>query len=242
MSSHAMPSIDPLEIEHFTKLADTWWDENGPFKALHQLNPLRISFIRDHIHKNFSQATHGLQGITILDVGCGGGLLSEPLARMGATVTAIDATPENVNTAKTHAESMGLSIDYRFEAVEDHTGTYDVVVAMEIIEHVADVPSFIQSCVHRVKPGGLIFFSTINRTWKSYLLGIVAAEHVLKWVPKGTHQWNKFVTPEEIKQALACNKTDILEQTGVLFDPLRNTWIASRRDGVNYMCVGQKQS
>lgn len=236
---HARPinSVDPAEIQHFTTLATTWWDENGPFKALHQLNPLRLSFIRDHIRNHFSD----LKDLNILDVGCGGGLLSEPLTRMGARVTGLDATEENILTAKAHAQEMGLEIDYQFSTVEEHTNMYDIIVAMEIVEHVADVPSFVAACVQRLKPGGLIFLSTINRTWKSYVLGIVAAEHILQWVPKGTHQWNKFVTPEELKTALLNAQVHMVEHTGVLFDPLHNNWMLSQRDGVNYMCVGKKE-
>ncbi len=236
-------SIDQKEIEHFRTLAATWWDEAGPYKALHQLNPLRLAFIRDNICTHLSHSENKakpLEGLRILDIGCGGGLLSEPIARMGAQVTGVDATEENIKLARTHAEQMGLEIDYRFSTAEDLTGTYDVVLAMEIVEHVVDVQSFIASCVKLVKPDGLIFFSTINRTWKSYLLAIVAAENILGWVPKGTHQWDKFVTPDELNSGLKQNGVDLLQHTGVLFDPLRGTWIQSARDGVNYMLVGKK--
>jgi 2-polyprenyl-6-hydroxyphenyl methylase/3-demethylubiquinone-9 3-methyltransferase len=240
--TNSVNSIDPKEIEHFRTLAATWWDEAGPYKALHQLNPLRLAFIRDNILKHLSaeEPTTSLSGLKVLDIGCGGGLLSEPMARMGAQVKGVDATAENIQLAKLHAEEMGLDIDYEFAAAEDLKGTYDVVLAMEIVEHVADVPSFITSCAKLVRPGGLIFMSTINRTWKSYLLGIVAAEHILKWVPKGTHQWDKFVTPDELKANLNRNDVDVIDHTGVLFDPLRGTWVQSGRDGVNYMLVGKK--
>lgn len=236
-------SIDPLEIEHFRTLATTWWDENGPYKGLHQMNPLRLAFIRDHILQTLSPSADlnkPLAGLRVLDVGCGGGLLCEPMARMGASVTGVDATAENIHLARAHQEQMGLDIDYQISAAEDLEGTYDVVLAMEIIEHVADVQSFISTCARLVRPGGLVFFSTINRTWKSYLLGIVAAEHVLQWVPKGTHQWNKFVTPDELHSGLKNNNVELLAHTGVLFDPLKGSWQQSSRDGVNYMLVGKK--
>jgi 2-polyprenyl-6-hydroxyphenyl methylase/3-demethylubiquinone-9 3-methyltransferase len=241
--SQSKNSIDPKEIEHFRTLAATWWDENGPYKGLHQLNPLRLAFIRDHIVDHLKPAgtqAKPLEGISVLDVGCGGGLLSEPMARMGAHVKGIDATAENIHLARIHSEQSGLTIDYEFTTAEEQTDTYDVVLAMEIVEHVADVKSFVASCARLVRPGGLIFFSTINRTWKSYLLGIIAAEHILQWVPKGTHQWNKFVTPHELNSALKGNEVQILAHTGVLFDPLKGQWTLSTRDGVNYMLVGQK--
>ncbi len=244
--SHAtapINSVDPKEIEHFKTLSQTWWDENGPYKALHQLNPLRLAFIRDYIIQHLKpeeNANKPLQGITVIDIGCGGGLLSEPMARMGAKVKGIDATAENIPLARHHMEESGLDIDYQFSTAEDQQGTYDVVLAMEIVEHVADVNSFIASCTKLVKPGGLIFLSTINRTWKSYLLGIVAAEHILKWVPKGTHQWDKFVTPQELNSALNENGMEVFAHTGVLFDPLQGQWVKSSRDGVNYMLAARK--
>jgi 2-polyprenyl-6-hydroxyphenyl methylase / 3-demethylubiquinone-9 3-methyltransferase len=236
-------SIDSKEIEHFRTLAASWWDENGPYKALHQLNPLRLAFIRDNILKHLKPSTNdtkSLENITVLDVGCGGGLLCEPMSRMGATVKGIDATEENIQLARLHAEQTGLCIDYEVAPAEEQSGTYDVVLAMEIVEHVADVNSFVASCCNLVRPDGLIYFSTINRTWKSYLLGILAAEHVLKWVPKGTHQWDKFVTPDELKSALKANGIEVIAHTGVLFDPLLGQWVESTRDGVNYMLVGKK--
>lgn len=238
-------SIDPNEIEHFRSLSTTWWDENGPFKALHQLNPVRLTFIRDHIIKQFQlppSPTKPLEGISVLDIGCGGGLLTEPMTRMGAKIHGIDATEENIQLARLHAQEQGLEIDYDVRTAEEQTGLFDVVLAMEIVEHVADVPSFVASCARLVKPGGLIFMSTMNRTWKSYLLGIVAAERILKWVPKGTHQWNKFVTPDELRKALSFGDIGIIAHTGVLFDPIRGSWIESSRDGVNYMLAGRKVS
>lgn len=243
MQYQATSSIDPMEIEHFRSLAATWWDEKGPYKALHQLNPVRLTFIRDHILTHFcldSQKLGPLQDLSVIDIGCGGGLLSVPMARMGAHVTGVDATLENIEVAKLHAELMNLDVQYVHSSAEEMVGEYDVVLAMEIIEHVTDVQSFIASCSRLVKPGGLIFFSTINRTWKSYALGIVAAEHILQWVPKGTHQWDKFVTPEELNNGLTNNGIAVIDHTGVLFDPLRGQWIKSNRDGVNYMLVGKK--
>lgn len=236
-------SIDPREIEHFRSLATTWWDENGAYKSLHRLNPTRLKYIRDHSIQHFdlnSKNAQPLKDLKILDIGCGGGLLCEPMTRLGAKVRGIDATAENIKSAQIHATAMNLIIDYACSPAEEETGLYDAVLAMEIVEHVTDLDSFVATCARLVRPGGLIFFSTLNRTWKSFLLGIVAAEYILGWVPKGTHQWQKFVTPEELEASLTHNSVSTLDQTGVILDPLRGDWILSARNGVNYMLVGVK--
>ena len=243
MTQLASITIDQEEINHFQKLANTWWDEEGPYKSLHQLNPLRLSYIKDHILKHFQKdldACNPLKGLSILDIGCGGGLLCEPLTRLGAKVKGIDATSETIEVAKLHSSQMDLKIEYECSSAEKQQGTYDVVLCMEIVEHVADLSHFIKVSSQLVRPGGLIFLSTLNRTWKSYIFGIVAAEYILRWVPKGTHQWEKFVKPKELKEHLTQNNISPLEETGVILDPLKGIWTLSPRQGVNYMMVGER--
>lgn len=220
-------TVDEAEIAQFAKLADTWWDANGPMKPLHQMNPVRLSFIKDH--------TGGLSGKSVLDVGCGAGLLSEPMARMGGKVTAIDAAAKSIEIAKAHAKNEGLSIDYRCTAVEDMTEQFDVVTALEIIEHVADVPAFLDALSARVKPGGTLFISTLNRTAKSYLMAIVGAEYVLQILPKGTHDWKKFLTPSEVVIPTEKRGFKLKELKGMFFHPLSKTWSLSDRTDVNYI-------
>lgn len=241
MAQQVLATVDYEEIEHFRTLSDTWWDEQGPYKGLHQLNPLRIEYILSHIQTSDSKI-QPLKNLSILDIGCGGGLLCEPMARLGAEVKGIDAAFESIEVAKVHAKDLGLNIDYSCSTAEEEQGRYDVVLCMEIIEHVANLSQFIEASTRLVRPGGLIFYSSLNRTWKSYLLGIVAAEHILRWVPKGTHQWEKFVKPKELKELLLKNKVQPLNQTGVIMDPLKGQWTLSPREGVNYMMVGQKDS
>lgn len=237
-------TVDPQEIEHFRQTAATWWDESGPYKALHQLNPLRIQYIRDHIIQHFARPVQAkpLDGLRLLDIGCGGGLLCEPMARLGAQVTGIDATLESIEVAKMHAYDMNLAIDYKCSNAETEGGQYDVVLCMEIIEHVAHLEEFIKAATHLVCPGGLIFLSTLNRTWQSYVFGILAAEYVLGWVPRGTHQWDKFVKPKELKDLLRLNNVDPYDLTGAVLNPLEGDWKLSRRQGINYMLVGKKLS
>jgi 2-polyprenyl-6-hydroxyphenyl methylase / 3-demethylubiquinone-9 3-methyltransferase len=236
-------TVDPAEVARFEAIARTWWDPKGPMRTLHKFNPVRLSFIRDETARRFGRDPHSpdcLAGLSLIDVGCGGGVLSEPLARLGATVTGLDPAPTNIEVAKLHAERAGIEIDYRGERIEDVVARgerFDVVVAMEVVEHVADVEAFVAACCMAVKPGGLIFMATINRTLRAYALAIVGAEYVLGWLPKGTHQWDKFVTPAELESAIEAGGLDVIETTGVVYNPLADRWSISRDTGVNYMTV-----
>ena len=206
----ADPTLDLREVERFERLAGAWWDPNGKFRPLHQQGPARLRFIRDALMRHFKRPPEGglkpLQGLSVLDVGCGGGLVAEPLARLGARVTGIDPTPEAIATARGHAEAQGLAIDYRAARIEDLRAageTFDAVVCLEVVEHVPDVGGFVRILGDLIRPGGAAVLSTLNRTWKSYALAIVAAEYVLGWLPRGTHDWQRFVTPEELERHLA---------------------------------------
>jgi 2-polyprenyl-6-hydroxyphenyl methylase/3-demethylubiquinone-9 3-methyltransferase len=240
-------SVNPEEIKNFEALAHEWWDENGAFKMLHQLNPPRLQFIKNHICQVFDKNPHHLKcfkGLEILDVGCGGGLLSEPLARLGATVTAIDAGQDNIEAAKSHARRQRLAIDYQTMSVErlaQKKKRFDAVISMEVVEHVADLESFLVSCCKLLKPGGLLFLSTLNRTLKSYMLAIVGAEYVLKWIPKGTHQWQKFLRPSELYHSLFPQGVLISDIKGLVFKPFSGTWILSDNIDVNYLLCGIKK-
>jgi 2-polyprenyl-6-hydroxyphenyl methylase/3-demethylubiquinone-9 3-methyltransferase len=239
-------SIDPREIERFDAMAADWWNPRGTMKALHRLNPLRLRYIRDRIADRFGRsatALDGLKGLSLADIGCGAGLLSEPLARLGGTVTGVDAAPTNIEMARRHAAQSGLAVDYRAITAEEllvGEDRFDVVLAMEIVEHVTDAAAFLQSCAGLVKPGGLLFVSTINRTMKAYALAIVAAERVLRWVPQGTHDWDKFVTPDEIVAAVNPEGLAESDRSGVTYNPLLDEWRLSRDVDVNYMMVFAK--
>ncbi len=230
-------TVDNDEISHFDSLAQAWWDEGGAFKSLHKLNPTRVKYIRDHSVKHFQQS---LKNLTILDVGCGGGLLTEPLARMGAQVTGIDASIKNIQVAKDHAQKQALTIDYQAVAAETLSAKFDIVTCMEVIEHVASVDQFLATCCKLVKPGGILFLSTLNRTLKSYLLGIIAAEYILGWVPKGTHQWQKFMRPQELEKILRTHNFGIHDLKGVNYAPLSDEWLTTEESSVNYMLCAQK--
>lgn len=239
---------DASEIAQFDRLGDEWWDEEGAMKPLHALNPTRMEYIKTQIcrHTGKNAGDHvALKGLSIADIGCGGGLVTEPLARMGATVTGIDAGKENLKVAKTHAEKQGLNITYLHTTSEEvvETGaSYDVVTALEIIEHVADTDLFIQSCCRLVKPGGMIIFSTLNRTAKSYLLGIVAAERILRWLPVGTHDWKKFMKPSEIAKPLQKNGFQVKDISGLVYHPLSDDFSLSKHDlGVNYFLTAVRK-
>jgi len=237
-----MQTVDPLEIEHFKTLARHWWDEDGPFKTLHQLNPVRIDYILKYIQQHFNVSQKKLESLRFLDVGCGGGLLSEPLARLGAHVTALDAVAENIAFAQQHAQEMGLTIHYIHSCVEDFQDQpFDVVTALEILEHVQNPALFIQHCCRLVRPGGLLFFSTINRTFKAYVLAIKIAEDILNLIPRGTHQWQKFLRPKEIEKYLTQNNCKILNRTGIKVDLLHKTMKLTDNCDVNYMMVAQKE-
>lgn len=242
--SAASASVDPAEVAKFSKLSEQWWDPKGKMAPLHKINPLRLTYIRDAACRKFERNVKSLNclaGLRMLDIGCGAGLLCEPFTRLGAQVIGIDPSATNISVAKLHADKAQMSIDYRCTTVEemDPRERFDIVLAMEVIEHVVDVGAFLDRCALMLKPGGLMVISTLNRNWKSFALGIVAAEYVLRWLPRGTHQWDKFVTPEELTHHLARNKLTITEQTGVIYSPLADRWSLSSDLDVNYMVVAE---
>lgn len=245
-ASEHLSSTDPKELAKFSAMAAEWWDPSGKFKPLHKFNPIRLNFIRDQVSHHFGRAaveSHPLQGLTLLDMGCGGGLLSEPMCRLGAHVTGADALAVNIKTASVHAEEQGLEINY-LEATAElllaRQATFDVVLAMEIVEHVASVPEFLTTCAGLVKPGGLMIVATLNRTMKSYGLAIVGAEYILRWVPAGTHDWDKFVKPEEITDPLGAAGLNVEEPFGVSYQPFSGQWSLSSDTSVNYMMLATK--
>ena len=240
-------TIDADEVAKFTAMADEWWDLHGKFKSLHVFNPIRIAYIRDTVAAHFGKNTEEdtpLSGLSFLDIGCGGGLLAEPLTRLGAKMTALDASEKNIKIAKLHAEQGDLTIDYQHKAAETlaETGAqFDVVMAMEVVEHVADVEHFIASAAKMVKPGGLLFMATLNRTLKSYALAIIGAEYILRWLPRGTHDWNKFLRPSELEVHIRHNGLHLEALQGVTFNPLNNQWKLSKDVNVNYMLYAEKK-
>jgi 2-polyprenyl-6-hydroxyphenyl methylase / 3-demethylubiquinone-9 3-methyltransferase len=243
MTDAASSTVDPQEVARFERIAETWWDSKGPMRILHVFNPVRLSYIRDEACRRFGRdpkSARSLEGLSILDVGCGGGVLSEPLARLGASVTGLDPAPTNVAVAKLHAERSGISVDYRNETVEEVAARgerFDIVLAMEVVEHVADVQAFVEACATSIKPGGLLFMATLNRTLRSFAFAIVGAEYVLGWLPKGTHQWEKFVTPDELTKAIEATGLTVTDLQGVVYNPLRDRWSLSRDMAVNYMAL-----
>jgi 2-polyprenyl-6-hydroxyphenyl methylase / 3-demethylubiquinone-9 3-methyltransferase len=243
-SSASGSSVDPAEVAKFSKLSDEWWDPRGKMAPLHKINPLRLTYIRDAACRKFERNVRSLNclgGLRILDIGCGAGLLCEPFTRLGAQVIGIDPSASNIAAARLHAEKGHLSIDYRCTTVEDMDvrERFDIVLAMEVVEHVTDVGAFLKRCTAMLKPGGLMVVSTLNRNWKSFALAIVGAEYVLRWLPRGTHQWNKFVTPDELARHLADNNLTITEQAGVIYNPLADKWTISSDMDVNYMVVAE---
>jgi len=236
-------TASPGEVAKFSALADSWWNPSGAFRPLHKFNPARVGFIRDRLLTHFGrdpEAERPFAGLSLLDIGCGGGLIAEPMARLGFTVTAIDASDENIGTARVHAERSNLSIDYRTAVPEDVTGAYDAVLALEVIEHVADVDAFWHAAAARVKPGGALIAATLNRTMKSFALGKVAAEYVLRWVPAGTHDWRKFVRPSELVRALRHNGLQVGGLAGVSYNLFLDRWEVTDDLGVNYMAFATK--
>jgi 2-polyprenyl-6-hydroxyphenyl methylase/3-demethylubiquinone-9 3-methyltransferase len=239
-------TVDPAEVARFERIAETWWDPKGPMGTLHKFNPVRLAYIRDEACRRFGRdlkSVRSLEDLAILDVGCGGGVLSEPLARLGAKVTGLDPAPTNIAVARHHAERSGVQVDYRNEAVEIVAGrgeTFDVVIAMEVVEHVADVTAFVRACAATMRPGGLLVMATLNRTLRSFAFAIVGAEYLLGWLPKGTHQWDKFVTPEELKRAIKDSGLRVLDVHGVVYNPLRDQWSLSQDIAVNYMVAAAR--
>ena len=248
MSEAARTTIDQAEVDRFSAMAAEWWDPTGKFRPLHKFNPVRLTYIRDLVCAQFGRDPHShrpLEGLRILDIGCGGGLLSEPMARMGADVLGADASEKNIGIAKAHAAGSGVPVDYRAvtaEALAEAGETFDVVLNMEVVEHVADVELFVTRCAEMVKPGGIMFVATINRTVKAAALAIFAAENVLRWLPRGTHQYEKLVRPEEIEKPLTASGLTVTDRTGVFFNPLLNQWNLSKDMDVNYMLVARRAS
>jgi 2-polyprenyl-6-hydroxyphenyl methylase/3-demethylubiquinone-9 3-methyltransferase len=239
------PSVDPEEVEKFSRIAAEWWDPDSKFKPLHKFNPVRLGYIRDTICEHFGRAGDApLKGLRILDIGCGGGLVCEPMARLGARVTGVDAAEANVKTASVHAEQEGLRIDYRhgvaeqlLEAGED---PFDVVLNLEVMEHVANPHTFLIDCAKLVKPGGLMICATINRTSKAFALAIVGAEWIMGWLPRGTHRFGKLVKPAEIRTALSEGGMTLREPVGVTYNPVTDQFSLGSDTSVNYMVVADK--
>ncbi len=239
-------SIDPAEVAKFSALAAQWWDPSGKFAPLHKFNPVRLSFIRREAAARFGRDARALapfEGLSLLDIGCGGGLLSEPMARLGFAVTGADASEKNIGTARAHAAQSGVAVNYRAataEALAEEGLGFDIVLNMEVVEHVADVGSYLSACARLVKPGGITIVATLNKTLKSLALAKVAAEYVLGWMPPGTHDWNRFIAPEQLRQKLQKSGLDTLKTQGVSFDVLTWDWRLSSDVDINYMIVATK--
>jgi 2-polyprenyl-6-hydroxyphenyl methylase / 3-demethylubiquinone-9 3-methyltransferase len=246
MSDAAKTTIDQAEVDRFSAMAAEWWDPTGKFKPLHKINPVRLAYIRDKVSENFGRDPHThqpLAGLRVLDIGCGGGLLSEPVARMGADVLGADASAKNIGIASTHAAQTGVAVDYRAITAEQLAAdgeTFDVVLNMEVVEHVADVNYFISTCASMVRPGGVMLISTINRTLKARALAIGACEYVLRWLPRGTHQYEKLVRPEELEKPILGAGMEVSEKIGVFFNPFLNQWNLSSDTDVNYMMLTRR--
>ena len=242
----AETSIDPEEVARFSAQAAEWWDPRGKFRPLHQINPVRLTFIRDEVCAHFERdprRADSFSGLRLLDIGCGGGLLCEPMANLGAEVTGVDPSRNNIETASVHAREQGIDIDYRCASAEElaEAGeTFDVVLNMEVVEHVADVGVFLDACGRLVRPGGLMFMATLNRTLKAFALAIVGAEYILRWLARGTHRWDKVVTPEELEKALAEAGLRAHKPVGVIYNPLADEWMQSTATDVNYMLVAER--
>jgi 2-polyprenyl-6-hydroxyphenyl methylase / 3-demethylubiquinone-9 3-methyltransferase len=239
-------TVDVDEVARFSALAGEWWDPRGKMAVLHRFNPVRLGVIKEAVCRQFERdgkRLDALAGLRMLDIGCGGGILSEPLARLGAVVVGADPSQANIEAARLHAAEAGVSVDYRAttaEAIADAGERFDVVLAMEVVEHVADLSLFIKRCAEMVTPGGLMITATLNRTLKSFALAIVGAEYVLRWLPRGTHQWSKFVTPNELEAALERHGLAVLDETGVIYDLIADRWQLSTDMDVNYMVTAAR--
>lgn len=247
----AGPSVDPAEVERFAALAERWWDRHGAFRALHALNPVRIAYVRDALVREGHAGEAGpeppglrpLAGLRVLDVGCGGGLMAEPMCRLGAHVVAVDAAEANIRAARLHAEEQGLAIDYRHataEALAEAGERFDAVLALEIVEHVADLDAFAAACAALVEPGGIFVVATLNRTLAAYALGIVVAERILGWLPPGSHDWQRFVRPAEMVRLLRRQGLTVADMTGMVYNPLAGSWTTSPNLSVNYIVHARK--
>jgi 2-polyprenyl-6-hydroxyphenyl methylase/3-demethylubiquinone-9 3-methyltransferase len=246
MAESRKTSIDNAEVQRFSALAAEWWNPNGKFRPLHKFNPVRLAYIRDQVARRFGRdprAVHPLKDLRFLDIGCGGGLLCEPMARLGADIVGADASETNIEVAKLHADESRVKIDYRAttaEALADEGEKFDVILNMEVVEHVSDIGFFIGKCAEMLKPDGIMFVATINRTLKALGLAIIGAEYVLRWLPRGTHQFGKLVRPEELERALANAGLRIADKTGVVYSPLSDRWHRSRDMDVNYMVLSER--
>ena len=246
MADQDRTTIDQADVDRFSAMADEWWDAGGKFKPLHKFNPVRLTYIKENLCRNFGLDPHKpkpFAGLEILDIGCGGGLLCEPMARLGAKVTGADASLTNIEVARIHAAQSDLDINYlatTSEELDAQGKKYDCILNMEVVEHVSDVNLFMGSCANMVKPGGLMFVATINRTFKANAIAIFMAENVLKWLPRGTHQYEKLVKPQEIEAPLNASGMQVIDQTGVFYNPLSDQWNTSRDMDVNYMLLARR--
>ncbi|EJF84133.1 3-demethylubiquinone-9 3-methyltransferase [Bartonella elizabethae Re6043vi] len=246
MIEERQTTVDQSEIDHFSRIAKEWWDPQGKFRPLHQFNPTRLAYIREKICLEFNRDPVSLtpfDNLKILDIGCGGGLLCEPMARLGAIVVGVDAAQTNIEVAKIHAAQNNLSIDYRTttaEALANEGEKFDIILNMEVVEHVADVNLFIKATAKMLKPQGLMFVATLNRTWKAWGLAIVGAEYILRWLPKGTHDYKKFLKPRELKNFLSKNALSVIDEIGITYNPLNDSWNRSKDMDVNYLLLAKR--
>ena len=239
-----MTSVNKKEIEKFSKMAEEWWDPNGKFKPLHKFNPIRIRYIKDNIinHFNLNDKSKPLNKINILDIGCGGGLLSEPMSRLGANVVGIDASEKNIKIAKIHAKKNNLKIEYKITSPENlkTNKKFDVILNMEIVEHVEDINFFIKSCSKLLKKNGIMFVATLNKTLKSYVFGIIGAEYIMRWLPIGTHDWEKFVNPDDLIAISKKNNLTVKKLDGMKYNLIKDQWTLSNDKSVNYISIFNK--
>ncbi|WP_142415804.1 bifunctional 2-polyprenyl-6-hydroxyphenol methylase/3-demethylubiquinol 3-O-methyltransferase UbiG [Bartonella massiliensis] len=246
MVEETQTTIDQSEIDHFSRIATEWWNPQGKFRPLHQFNPTRLAYIREKICLEFNRDPVSLtpfDNLKILDIGCGGGLLCEPMARLGAMVVGVDAAQTNIEVAKIHAAQNDLSIDYRVttaEALANEGEKFDIILSMEVVEHVADVNLFIEATAKMLKPQGLMFVATLNRTWKAWGLAIIGAEYILRWLPKGTHDYKKFLKPQELKNFLSKNALTVIDEIGITYNPLNDSWNRSKDMDVNYLLLAKR--